>query len=95
MAFACFICKPLFVYLWNAVSGNAEDLDKGFKKEFPGESAYKEGFTLKGDEMKHQPQNVVEDSGVAMFVVLILPLIPASFLAVGIYFLLNWLIGLV
>ena len=48
---------------------------------------------VKNPTMKHQPQNVLEDSGAAIFAVLILPLIPASFLAVGIYFLLNCLIS--
>ncbi|WP_218398575.1 hypothetical protein [Alteromonas lipotrueae] len=90
----CLICKPLFVYLFKAVSGNAAELDKGFNSVYPSDSAYKKGPTLKGDEMRHEPESVVESAGMAMFVVLLLPLIPSTFLAIGIYFALTFLIGL-
>jgi len=90
----CLICKPMFSYLFNAVSGNADEFDKGFKKEFPGDSAYYTGLGGR-QKMKHFPDEAVEDFAGASFVVLILPVIPASFLAVGFYFLYDWLWSLV
>ncbi|WP_343862701.1 hypothetical protein [Aliiglaciecola litoralis] len=83
----CLACLPLFKYLLSAVSGNAGEFTEGYKR-------VKGRHPVEDAVSNYRNDSVVDSFTTASFVVLILPCIPASFLAIPIYFLIIWGLGL-
>ena len=82
----CLVCLPLFRYLLSAVTGNASEFAVGYKKV--------KGRDPVEDAVSHyRNDSTVNSFTTASIVVLILPCIPASFLAVPLYFLIEWVLG--
>jgi hypothetical protein len=79
----CLVCLPLFKYVFQAAFNNAPEFDAGHKKE-EGRSAANEFINGSGE--------TVNSFVFANIVMLLLPLIPTSFVALPIYFLLVWLL---
>ena len=83
----CLVCLPLFKYLLSAVSSNSTEFLEGCKK-------LKNRDPIE-DEVPYLGNYSAEDSfTTANFVVLLLPCIPATLLAVPLYFLILWFLGL-
>ncbi|WP_445427378.1 hypothetical protein [Alishewanella sp. HL-SH05] len=83
----CLVCLPLFKYLLSAVTVNASEFAAGYKKV--------KGRDPIEDAVSHyRNDSTVNSFTTASLVVLILPCIPASFLAVPLYFLIEWALGL-
>ena len=87
MLVGCFVCYPLFKYMYNAVFKNAPEFDKGYSKVIK-RDATDDFISAQGSR-----DSTVNTFVFANVVVLILPLIPACFVAVPVYLILNWLIG--
>ncbi len=81
----CLICLPLFRYLFNAVFQNAPEFDKGYSK-VKNRDATEDFFTAHGSR-----DTTVNSFAFYNLIVLLLPLIPACFAAVPIYFLIEWM----
>ena len=80
----CSVCWPLFRYFFRVVSSNEKEYRKGFRQihnQEP-EEAMLSGRGLKDDNVEYFVY-----ASVAVFLI---PCIPASFLAVGFYFLISW-----
>ncbi|MDU0352847.1 hypothetical protein RS130_01945 [Paraglaciecola aquimarina] len=81
----CAICSPLFKYMFKAISSNAPEFDAGYKKVVKRDATedFVSGYGSR--------DTTVNQFAAANFVVLLIPFIPACFIAVPIYCLLNWL----
>ncbi len=85
----CGVCYPLFKYMYNAVFSNAPDFDGGYKK------VVKRDATDDFIRAHGSRDSTVNSFVFANVFVLLLPLIPACFVAVPIYFALSWAIGVI
>jgi hypothetical protein len=81
----CLVCLPLFRYMLKAISSNAPEFGAGYKKVEKRDAT--EDFLFASGSR----DTTVNQFAWANFIVLLIPFIPASFVAVPIYFLLNWL----
>lgn len=77
---------PLYNYFWRLVWQNAEEFAPAYKKEH-GKDLEK-SVTLGGSGLS---DNVADSFTYASLTVFIVPLIPHSTVATGVYFLLLWL----
>ena len=81
----CAICAPLFRYLFNAVSENAPEFDKGYNKVVNRDAT--DDF-LYGNGSRDA---TVNSFAFYNLIVLLLPFIPVSFIAIPTYFIIEWL----
>ena len=93
----CVICLPFFKYMYKVVKQNSPEFAKGYNNEFKRdfkEDLYGTGGILfrKG---YHLQSETMETFLYANLVVLLLPLIPAGFIAVPLYFLIRWLFQMI
>ncbi len=97
----CAIYWPFFKYMYRVVKQNKLEFAKGYKQEF--KSDFKEYFTGPEEitrETLYPKGSALRDETMHTFfyanlVVLLLPLIPAGFIAVPLYFLINWLFQMI
>ncbi len=85
----CCVCYPLFKYMYKAVFSNAPDFDNGYKKVVKRDAT--EDFIIAGGTRDHTVNSFV----FANIFVLLLPLIPACFVAVPVYFIITWAVGVI
>ena len=81
----CVICWPLFRFMYKAVTQNAPEFDQGYSKVVK-RDATEDFFNAHGSR-----DSTVNSFVFANIIVLLLPLIPACFVAVPFYFLIRWL----
>jgi hypothetical protein len=81
----CLVCLPLFKYLFKAVVQNAPEFDEGYSK-VKHRDATEDFITAHGSR-----DTTVNSFAFYNLIVLLLPLIPACFVAVPVYFIIEWL----